>query len=886
MTAAAPLLVTKFHQPQPRASQVVREHLNTRLATHMDVAGAVALVVAPAGFGKTSLVSGFLATSNMAHGWLSLDENDNDPLRFWRYLLTSIARIVPAAAQNAQALLQMPQMPDLELLVTLLINDLSEQAEPFVIVLDDYHLIEENAIHASISFLIEHLPASCRLVMMSRSTPPLPLARLRAKGQLLELDQDDLRFSDREATCFLHDVMQLELEPAEVDQLEHSTEGWVAGLQMTALALQGNTHANNTVSALQAGERYMLDYLVEEVLEQQPAQVQTFLLETSVLTQFSAELCDQLLARTDSRVMLEQVERANLFIVPLDDKRTWYRYHHLFTELLRHQLERRSPGIAARLQTAAGDVYLTQGEVEAAFGYYLQAGLVARAATVLTDYVEEALSYGTVTSLMRNIAKLPRELVEQQPRLLLAQAWQHLFQAEVMLIPAVVARARSALEQASLDPQETRKLEGEMLALSVFSGRQPDKRSKQTMIDDARQALNQLEPDSFVYVTLQMLLAGVHFSLGDWHQALDIYQQAAVNSRQNGSVFGEVAAESARSDVARLVGRLHDAHQSSLTLLSRLSPKEQHCPYVGLLYVRLAQIEREWGNLTQAAHYAQMAFDLAKSVGDASSMLDAQLTLCLINLDQAEVGSAKIRLASLREDPLVTAARDTSLNERLTAVDIWLSQQAAPAWVNLHEARYQRAPSSKLDYLIFAYALLWAGRYQDAALFAQKNTDYAWQRGHLSRYVAFGVVAVCAHAQLGDDSRACELLQSLLEVAVPEGFVMSFVHGGLPLQRVLQQLKVADPNLQSYQAQLLDALQEHCDNASVKLPTGLLEPLSEREETVLHYLLAGLSNKRIAQELDVSVNTIKTHTRNIYSKFGVHRRMELATRVQELGFSV
>ncbi|MEM6431531.1 MAG: hypothetical protein AAF708_20000 [Deinococcota bacterium] len=811
MTAAAPLLVTKFHQPQPRAVQVVREHLNMRLASHMDLASAVSLVVAPAGFGKTSLVSNFLATSNLAHAWLSLDNNDNDPLRFWRYLLASISRLVPDAAQSAQGLLQMPQMPDLELLVTLLINDLSDQTEPLVIVLDDYHVIHDNAIHASISFLIENLPACGRLVMMSRSRPPLPLARLRATGQLLAFQQDDLRFSYSEASRFLQDVMQLKLEPTAIEQLEHDTEGWVAGLQMAALALQGKFQQGKSqhgisqhgisqhgisqlgksqpdprLAGARAGTDYMLDYLVEEVLEQQRPEVQSFLLETSVLQQFSAELCDQLLGRTDSRAMLEHSERYNLFIVPLDDKRNFYRYHHLFAELLQQQLERRSPGTAIRLQAAAGDAYLAKGEVETAFGYYLQAGLVTQAATVLTNYAEEALSYGNVTSLVRNIAKLPRELLEQQPRLLLAQAWQHLLQAEVMLIPAVVSRARKALEQAQLDPQEQRKLEGEILALSVFAVRQPSAHSKQKMIDDAKQALSQLELDSFVYVTLQMLLAGVHFSLGDWHQALDIYQQAASNARQNGSVFGEVAAESVRSDVARLVGRLHDAHQSLLDLLSRLSPQEQHCPYVGLLYVRLAQIEREWGNLRQASHYAHTGFDLAKRVGDASSMLDAQLTLCFIDLDQAEAESAQSRLANLRQDPLVVASRDTSLNERLVATEVWLSQQAAPAWLKLHEARYQQKPSSKLDYLIFAYALLWAGRYQDAALFAQKNTDYAWQRGHLSRYVALGVVAVCAYAQLGDGSRASKLLQTLLEVACPEGFIMSFVHAGVPLQRVLE----------------------------------------------------------------------------------------------------
>jgi LuxR family maltose regulon positive regulatory protein len=326
--------------------RVVRDQLDERLHAYLQLASSVTLVVAPAGFGKTSLISGYLATREADYCWLSLDERDNDPLRFWRYLLAAIATVSEDVTASAQLCLAAPQTSALETVVTLLVNDLSAYAEPLVIVLDDYHLIEESAIHASLTFFLEHLPAACRLVILSRREPPLPLARLRASGQLLDLRQTDLRFSEVESRNFLQQVMGLAVTEDDINQLEHSMEGWAAGLQMVALALQGKHDSHARIAEVSVHERYVLDYLVEEVLEQQPAQVQTFLLDSSVLQRMSADLCDAVLTRDDSRDVLERLERNNLFIIPLDDRRTWYRYHHLFAELLRHHLTAHQPARA------------------------------------------------------------------------------------------------------------------------------------------------------------------------------------------------------------------------------------------------------------------------------------------------------------------------------------------------------------------------------------------------------------------------------------------------------------------------------------------------------------------------------------------------------------
>lgn len=886
---ASPLLLTKFHQPPLRDARVSRERLHDRLEAHVSSSSSITLVVAPAGFGKTSLVSGWLEHSATTRCWLSLDESDNDVWRFWRYLLAAIARVQPNAAASAQDLLNHPQKPSLETLLTVLINDLSQADDfsptglqatnNFVLVIDDYHLIDDSNIHASVSFFVEHLPAGVHVLLISRNEPPLPLARLRARAQLLEITQAELRFDRLETSEFLQEVMGLQLTSEEISQLEHKTEGWVAGLQMAALALQGQHNSAQRIHQFSANERYILDYLVAEVLSQQAPEVQQFLLASAALRRMSAPLCDELLQRNDSRAMLDTIERANLFVIPLDSQRHWYRYHHLFADLLRRQLEERQPGQIQQLQRAAGDYYLHTGNHQEAFDYYLQAGDSEQAAAVLEADAEEALGRGDAASLTANIKRLPPRELHRRPRLLVALAWYHLFQAEGNAIEPLLRQAEHALTESDISEPERAKLAAESMALHAFvSG--IHNASTET-IELAKRAMEQLEPAAFAQVALRLLVGDACFAHGNWQDALAAYDDAILGSYRLGSSFGEVTAQVKRVNVLRLLGQLSRARQDIDALLSRLTEREQAMPYVAMLYVRRAQIAWDKFELEQALQDAQHGLALATRFRDTPSLLDVNPTLATIARDQGNSEDAQHYFAAMRDIASDLPIHHLKIDERIDALEVWLAYRAAPVWLQRY-AKYQDDSASRFEHVVFAHALLWAGRYHDAAAYAEKHARRLWERGYINYYLLHMVVAVCAYAQLGERERASERLQDALRAGQPEGFVTCFARAGAVLAGVLEPLVLADPALERHQQRILAAIAGRQQNPH-PLPEGLLEPLSEREETVLRLMVAGMSNKEIAKELDVSVNTVKTHTRNIYSKFGVHGRVSLIKRAQDLG---
>ncbi len=893
---ASPLLLTKLHQPPLRDARVSRERLHERLEAHVGSSSSVTLVVAPAGFGKTSLVSGWLEHSAVTRCWLSLDESDNDVWRFWRYLLAAIARVQPTAAASAQDLLTQPQKPPLETLLTVLINDLSQAAEfsqidalssrnptvatnHLVLVIDDYHLIDDANIHASISFFVEHLPAGVHVLLISRSEPPLPLARLRARAQLLEITQADLRFDHDEACQFLQEVMGLQLTSEDIAQLEHKTEGWVAGLQMAALALQGQQDLSQRIHQFSANERYILDYLVAEVLNQQPANVQQFLLESAALKRMSAPLCDELLQRDDSRSLLDTIERANLFVIPLDSQRHWYRYHHLFADLLRRQLDERHPGRVQQLQRAAGDYYWRTGNQQEAFDYYLQAGDSKQAAAVLEADAENALGRGDAASLTASINRLPARELERRPRLLVALAWHNLFQAEGNAIPPLLRRAERALAEHDTSERERAKLAAESMALQAFVG--GTRNTSTETIDLAKQAMQQLEPTAFAQVALRLLVGDASFIHGNWQDAVAAYDDAIQGSYRLDSSFGEVTAQVKRVQVLRLLGQLSRAKQDINALLSRLTERDHAMPYVSMLYVYRAHIAWDRFELEQATQDAEHGLAVATRFHDTPSLLDVNTSLALIARDQGDIERAQYYFAKMSEIASKLPIHTLKIDERYDALEVWLAHQAAPAWLQRY-SKYQDDLASHFEHVVYAHALLWAGRYHDAAAYAEKHAARLWQRSYINYYLQHMMVAICAHAQLGERERASEHLRDALQAGQPEGFVTCFVRAGEVLAGVLEPLVFSDAALKRHQQRILAAIagrQLH----HAPLPEGLLEPLSDREDTVLRLMVAGMSNKEIAKELDVSVNTVKTHTRNIYSKFGVHGRVALIKRAQDIG---
>jgi len=392
-----PLLTTKLYVPPVRPELVSRPRLIERL--NEGLTRKLTLVSAPAGFGKTTLVSAWVRAvreSPLGVAWLSLDEEDNDPVRFLTYFIAALQRIDPSIGQAAQAMLQAPQPAQPETLLTSLINDIAATPSPFILILDDYHLIHTLPIHQQLAFLLAHQPPSMHLGLVSREDPPLPLSRLRARGQTVEIRQDDLRFTAEEATEFLRRMMRLELPSADVAALHRRTEGWIAGLQLAALSLRGHDDIHRLVQSFTGSHRYVLDYLIEEVFKQQPAAVQDFLLKTSILDRFTAPLCDEVTAREDSRELLLNLEQANLFIVPLDESRQWYRYHRLFRELLRSLQEARH---LAPLHQKAARWYEQNGLLDEAMQHALAAEDWDEAERMMESAASQAIRNGQFVTL-------------------------------------------------------------------------------------------------------------------------------------------------------------------------------------------------------------------------------------------------------------------------------------------------------------------------------------------------------------------------------------------------------------------------------------------------------------------------------------------------------
>src|SRR5262244_3239260 len=412
------LVATKFHVP--RAGFVPRPRLLARLAQGVD--RGLAVVCTPAGFGKTTLLGDWARRSRRPAAWLSLDAGDNDPARFWRYVATALDRARPGTCAPLAALLRGPQQPPLEAVVTALINELMAGEREVALLLDDYHLIEAPPVHDSVTFLLDRLPPGLRLVLASRTDPPLPLARLRARGQLAELRAADLRFTLEETAAFLREVTGLDLPAASVAALQERTEGWAAGVQLAALALRGQDDPTGFVANFSGSHRYVLDYLSEEVLARQPEQVLRFLLETSVLERLRGPLCDAVTGRTGSQAVLEDLERANLFMVPLDEVRGWWRYHHLLADLLRSRLADERPERVPELHRAAAVWHEEHGFAGDAVRHALAAGDVAWAARLVERHVEALLRRGEGATLDRWLSALPAKCIRARPRLCLAQA--------------------------------------------------------------------------------------------------------------------------------------------------------------------------------------------------------------------------------------------------------------------------------------------------------------------------------------------------------------------------------------------------------------------------------------------------------------------------------
>ena len=903
------LVATKFHVP--RAGFVPRPRLLERLA--QGIGRGLTVICTPAGFGKSTLLGDWARRSRRPVAWLSLDGGDNDPARFWRYVAAALDGVRPGLRDRVAALLWGSQQPPLEAVAVVVINELTSLPgeRDVVLVLDDYHLIEAPAVHDSMTFLLERLPPGLRVVVASRADPPLPLARLRAHGQLAELREPDLRFTLEETAAFLREATGLELPLASLAALQERTEGWAAGVQLAALSLQGHADPAGFIATFAGSHRFVLDYLTGEVLARQPEQVMGFLLETSVLERLSGPLCDAVTGRADSQALLEALERANLFLVPLDEVRGWWRYHHLFADLLRARLAHERPERVPELHRNAASWHEEHGFADEAVRHALAAGELDWAAGLVERHVEALLRRSEGATLARWLAALPRESVRSRARLCLAQA-----------VAAVLASRLEAIEPLLLDAERSFAATGEEphepsvgRALSVLA-------NVPASIAFLRAELARLRGDATRAVACDEQ-ALTHLGDSDWLLRSQVAWNLAVADWLRGRVARAepalaevVAARRAAGEgylamrvgydlgqVQRAQGRLSAALGSFRRGLESAGETGRQLPHVGMAHVGLAEVHYERDELDAAHQHATQGIALSRRLAYTQPLATGLGMLARIRqaqgdpagaseaIGQAERVELSPQLVALHNPVPVWRARLLLAAGKVGEAGRWAEERGIQAG---DEPSYPREG----EYLVLARVLL-ATQEPDRALevLAELHTQAAAQQRRGS-VIEVRALQALAHAARGDRAAALGALAEALALAAPEGYVRVFVDEGAPMARLLGRLASAQRTgeLQrhgevpsQYLDRLAQALQPRTARAAP--PTsrdtagvdGLAEPLSGRELQVLRLLAAGKSNKQIADELVVVLDTVKKHVGHILDKLGAANRSQAVARARVLG---
>ena len=888
MTAAPHLLTAKYTPPpaRPRARVVVRPRLLARL----EEAAPLTLVAAPAGFGKTTLVTEWAAalapTQAAGVAWLALDADDNDLPRFLTYLLAALGRVWPEAAQARLRLLQAPQAPSATATLTALANDLAQQrpAPPAVLVLDDYHVIEAEAVHQAVAFLVDHTYPALRLVLTSRSEPGgLPLARWRARAQLATLGPDDLRFTPAEAEEFLSEVMGLTLAVGQGARLAAQAEGWAAGLQLAALAARAAPALTAAPAAeaaldtaLDARHPYLADYLLAEVMGSQPPDVQAFLREAAVPERLTGALCDALTGRIDGAALLDQLARANLFLTRAerDDYGDWYRFHQLFRAFLQTQLQRHTPERVPGLHQRAAGWFAAAGLTGEAMTHALAAGNADLAAQLLAAAAPGLQQRGEFSTLRQWLARLPDEAVWANPRLCIARVWMLLDSDQPGQAQTDLARF-----DAFLAARPSAGLQGELLALRAVDA--AVRREPEQALAFARQA-EQHAPtgDAFVqpYVAFGL---GAAYKMGfDSMRAEQWLRHAGAQAAAAGHTYLAYSAFGNLADVQYNTGRLAEAAQSNQRALDFLhAASTVEPPYAAWIYWAQARLHYEWNELPAALRAVERNLALAKQWGNLPMAVRGHLVRAQVLLASRRLPDARAVLDEA--DHLARQAEQPRMLAAVTRQRIGLALRAR----DLELARQLAATLPEVDTYSF-YAAISQARVELAAGQPAQALDHlarAWQALEPTDMVTvrLQVLALEASARRarGQSQQAQAVFERALAMAQPGGFIRTFVDEGAPLlellRRSLARGAAATGPLAPYAQRLLAAW---TDPAA----TGPALTLTRREREILTLLAAGLSNRAIAEQLVVAETTLKRHVSNLYLKLDVHSRTQAVARATEL----
>ena len=911
---ATQILATKMYTPPPRPGMVSRPRLIERMNEGMS--HKLILISAPAGFGKTTLVSEWIAGCGRPVAWLSLDEGDNDVTRFLTYLVTALQTIAPNISAGVLGVIQSHQQPLPESILTTLLNEIITVPDNFILVLDDYHVIDSKPVDKALTFLLEHLPPQMHLVIASREDPHLPLARLRARDQLIELRAADLRFTPAEAAGFLNQVMGLNLSAEDIAALETRTEGWIAGLQLAAISMQGSKDVSGFIREFAGDHRYIVDYLVEEVLQSQPEPIRRFLLQTAILDQLNGSLCDTVTGQEEGNARLEALQRGNFFVVPLDDKRNWYRYHHLFADVLRMHLMMEQPNQVSALHRRASEWYERNGLRSDAIHHALAAKDFERAATLVELAIPEMRRnrQGATVKELGWLKVLPNELVRLRPVLCVDYAYALFGDGEPESAEARLRDAERWLDTTAdipvagmvvVDEEEFRRLPGMIAllraAMALARGDMPE------TAKNARRVLDLAPKDAHLMLGGAASTLGlVAWTSGDLETARRMTADGMVNVRRAGYISSAIGGSIVLADIQIAQGRLHEAMTTYEQALQwATEPGVPVLRGAADMYVGMSDLQREHNDLKTATQHLFTSQALGEFAGlpqnpyrwraamariqEAQGDLDGALDL----LDQAE------RLYDGNFSPNVrpVVTRKTR---------VWVAQGRlgeALGWAREQGLSVENDLSylHEFDHITLARVLL--ARYQgdraDGSIsgvvgLLERLLKAAEAGGRKGSAIEILVLQAIAYHTQGDLTAALLPLQHALALAEPEGYVRMFLDEGSSMMQLLREASAreimpnyADKLLAAFEAEKQPVLAASPGKSEDKpdLPSAnlLIDPLSQRELKILQLIAQGLSNREIGERLFLALDTIKGHNRKIFDKLQVQSRTEAIARARELG---
>jgi LuxR family maltose regulon positive regulatory protein len=871
------ILETKFHTPLWRSDGVVRPRLLDRLQAGLIEQRKLTLVSAPAGYGKTTLISSWLYsfTESTRNIWLSLEKSDNDPARFLSYWATAWNRISDFVLENILELLDAPQLPPFQSILDEVINPLARLEEPAILVLDDYHTITDSLIHEMLEYFLEHQPHQAHLVIITRSDPPLPLARLRARRQMVEIRADDLRFTEEEAGHFFNQSMQLVLEEQDIHSLEMRTEGWAVGLQLAALALKNLPDPQNFVETFRGSHRYVLDYLAEEVIRQQRKGVREFLFQTSILERFNAESCEALTGNPDSQGLLSEIEQANLFLIPLDNERVWYRYHHLFADFLRSELSKTE---TKKLYKQAALWHEQNDLLSEAVQYAIASGDLE----FLADVIDRGLrkdaiwSGGNLTLYATWLDALPLQVFQNRPALSLNASRILYLSGRFDLAEKQIDQTEQTLQALPVSPEKE-----QMLALaSLYRGAIASVRGDtQQAIERITFAQERLPQEHHLQHARGFFSLGMAYEIsGQTELAVQNYLKSSEEAQSAGVLFLAIHALGAAAQVQISQGQLSRAEQACQQAIQTAGNKQ--LPPLGLAESILGSIALERNDLAAAEEFLQNGIALSRRGGLIDDVILGLTYLSRLHAYQGHVSNA---FEAAQEVNTIIQGFGVERMSMLAAafianLQLYTGQEgAATQWAVEYQSVRPDQPHEFAD-LTLVRVLLKTGDRENVPSILDALLKQGQAQGRVRTCMEVMILMALFHRAEKDIPTAVDWLSQALGLAAPEGFIRIFLDEGEALLDLLPKARQAAP-------ELADAILGSLQVESGKSPLDQLpEPLSEQELRVLGLIVAGKTNREIADNLVISVGTAKWHVHNILQKLGVSNRSQASARARELGF--